>query len=488
MYYYVYRQTSKITDVTGLIPIKNTTGLTWTDVIFNNITYFYVIVAGNLDYNSSISNCENVTVVLYPPTNVPTLASISPSEDNDGIIELNWTNCINTLYYYIYRDTTIITDVSHLTPIAIVGQTSYVDILSVNGTMFYSIVAANPTHNSSVSNCQNVTVILYPTISTPILNTMPSSNYDGLVTISWSYTSDTVSYYIYRDTSFIINVSALVPILRISAPQLEYTDVVYFYAVVAGNPSHNSSVSNCRSVIVILYPIPTVPNLYPIIDSDNGKVFLNWSSAINTINYYIYRDTVAILDPTGLRPIGVTSQTFYWDTLDQNGTYYYVIVASNPSHNSSASNYHSVNVVVFLPTNEPGKFHWYIVIVIIVGAVVAVLYVRVGRQKKEFPLEQKFSKVQIQELRANLRNVKSVQEKIQLLKENAILLSTIFELQDTELSEYFGQYFTSPPIHLIEFLQRLDASLEDKREILKEFNNLTAEQQKEFLDELPEFT
>ncbi|MHA1130014.1 MAG: NosD domain-containing protein, partial [Candidatus Helarchaeota archaeon] len=491
-YYYVYRQTSKITDVTGLIPIKNTTGLTWTDVIFNNITYFYVIVAGNLDYNSSISNCENVTVVLYPPTNVPTLASISPSEDNDGIIELNWTNCINTLYYYIYRDTTIITDVSHLTPIAIVGQTSYVDILSVNGTMFYSIVAANPTHNSSVSNCQNVTVILYPTISTPILNTMPSSNYDGLVTISWSYTSDTVSYYIYRDTSFIINVSALVPILRISAPQLEYTDVVsanitYFYAVVAGNPSHNSSVSNCRSVIVILYPIPTVPNLYPIIDSDNGKVFLNWSSAINTINYYIYRDTVAILDPTGLRPIGVTSQTFYWDTLDQNGTYYYVIVASNPSHNSSASNYHSVNVVVFLPTNEPGKFHWYIVIVIIVGAVVAVLYVRVGRQKKEFPLEQKFSKVQIQELRANLRNVKSVQEKIQLLKENAILLSTIFELQDTELSEYFGQYFTSPPIHLIEFLQRLDASLEDKREILKEFNNLTAEQQKEFLDELPEF-
>jgi len=209
-----------------LIPIKNTTGLTWTDVIFNNITYFYVIVAGNLDYNSSISNCENVTVVLYPPTNVPTLASISPSEDNDGIIELNWTNCINTLYYYIYRDTTIITDVSHLTPIAIVGQTSYVDILSVNGTMFYSIVAANPTHNSSVSNCQNVTVILYPTISTPILNTMPSSNYDGLVTISWSYTSDTVSYYIYRDTSFIINVSALVPILRISAPQLEYTDVI----------------------------------------------------------------------------------------------------------------------------------------------------------------------------------------------------------------------------------------------------------------------
>ncbi|MHA1426062.1 MAG: NosD domain-containing protein [Candidatus Helarchaeota archaeon] len=490
--YYIYRNTSTIVDINGLLPIAVTAGSNYIDVVSINITYYYVVIAGNPDYNSSISNCVNITVILYPTPETPTLSKIIPSEDNDGTVELNWADCNYTIRYYVYRDTQKITDVSNLVPIAILEQSNYTDFLSGNGTYFYVVVASNPSYNGTFSNCQNVTVILYPTILTPILYPMVTTDYDGVITISWSYRADTINYYVYRESFPILNATVLVPIARVDAPQLNFTDTIsenktLFYAVVAGNPSHNSSVSNSRSVTVIIYPLPSSPNLFPINVSNNGIVSLNWSDSINTVRYYVYRDTSPIINVTGLTPIGVTTQSYYIDVLTSNGTYFYAIVAENPSHKSLVSNSVSVEVVIYPSPTEHSRFPWYILIIVAACAVISVLYVQKRRGgKTQIDLEQKFSKIQIQEIKERLRNVKSVQEKIQLLKENAIPLSAVSDLQDAKLMEYFEQYFASLPIQLIEFLQRLNAPLEDKLEIITEYKNLSGNLKQEFLEELNE--
>ncbi|MFX1296177.1 MAG: Heimdall-CTERM domain-containing surface protein [Promethearchaeota archaeon] len=48
--------------MTGLTPIASVSESKYTDIIATNRIYYYVIVARNAIGNSSISNCESVTV------------------------------------------------------------------------------------------------------------------------------------------------------------------------------------------------------------------------------------------------------------------------------------------------------------------------------------------------------------------------------------------------------------------------------------------
>lgn len=494
--YYIYRNTSVITDISALTPLAVTSGGNYIDVVYTNITYYYVVVAGNPDHNSTISNNVNTTIILYPSPGIPTLDSINPSVDYDGAISLNWEDCINTINYYIYRETQNITTITGLTPITITDQSSYVDSISLNGTYYYVVLAGNPTLNSSItSNCVNVSVIMYPTILTPILNPLKTSSYDGLVTLTWSGMANTVNYYIYRETSYITNITGLIPVGMVLAPQLSYTNVVvangtFFYVVVAGNPSHNSSISNSRSVTVTLYPPPSVPSLYPINGSNNGIVSLNWSNTVNTVRYYIYRDNSEIFDVSGLTPLAITSQSRFIDnTITINGTYFYAIVAGNPSYNSTISNSMSVDVVIYL-SPEPGTDDdWlWIVIIIVVAAVASVttLYVfRMRSKSRVAPItSSKSSKMVLGEVRRQLKDASSSDQKLRVLQDNGISIETIPELYDETLNKLISQHFTTPPIKLLEFLQRADMLIQDKLEIIQEFNNLSETKKKEFLDEL----
>jgi hypothetical protein len=65
--YFIYRNTSCITAINSLTPIKSTPYSNYTDSIEISGNYSYVIVAGNPLKNSSISNCINVTVKISSP-------------------------------------------------------------------------------------------------------------------------------------------------------------------------------------------------------------------------------------------------------------------------------------------------------------------------------------------------------------------------------------------------------------------------------------
>ncbi|HUY00661.1 MAG TPA: hypothetical protein VMV49_13965, partial [Candidatus Deferrimicrobium sp.] len=107
--------------------------------------------------NSSISNCENITVVI-PLDSSPFLCPILPEIDEDGIVEVKWSQVTKATRYYLFRDTSYILSIEGLTPIAVVTGTNYTDHLAVNAVYCYAVVAGDGWVNSSVSNCQYVLV------------------------------------------------------------------------------------------------------------------------------------------------------------------------------------------------------------------------------------------------------------------------------------------------------------------------------------------
>jgi parallel beta-helix repeat protein len=357
--YYVYRDVSNITDVSFLTPIAVVTGTNYTDILSVDGTYYYVIVSGNNRFNSSHSNCENVTLIKYYPVSIPILDPISPSLDYDGVITLNWSGAENATIYYIYRDTSPITDISSLSPIDTTVDFYYQDTISIDDTYYFVIVASNLGYNSSISNCENVSVEIYYPVATPLLSPiLPDPDYDGIINLEWGDLANATFYYVYRDTTFISNISGLVPTANIT--QSNYTDIVlnndtYYYIIIGGNKAYNSSISNCENVTVEIYPIPETPYLEDIIPTTNyyGNVKLNWTDTANTSLYYIYRSTTFITDITGLTPIITVADSNYTDYIFVDGIYYYAIVATNIGRNGSVSNIQNVTIELYYPVDVP---------------------------------------------------------------------------------------------------------------------------------------
>jgi hypothetical protein len=249
--YYLYQDTAPITDVEGRLPCAATPITNYTDTLFSNGIYFYAIVASTDLINGSLSNCENITVAL--PLAAPHLSPIVPNPDSDGIIQLNWNAVAGATQYYLYRNTSAITALDSLCPIRMVTANGSVELLAIGGTYYYAIVAGNAWVNSSLSNCENVTVSLVPNLpSPPMLSPIsPNPDADGLIQLEWTNVTGATSYYVFRSSANITSVSGLAPLAAVS--QCGYQDRLvrngtYYYAIVTGNLTGNSSISNCESV------------------------------------------------------------------------------------------------------------------------------------------------------------------------------------------------------------------------------------------------
>jgi hypothetical protein len=104
--------------------------------------------------------------------------------------------------------------------------------------------------------------------------------------------------------------------------------------------------------------VPDAPVLNVIEEpSPSGDVILTWNFVEEATNYIIYRSLSPITDVSGL-PAIITGllDTTYQDTVASNGTYYYVVVATNIAGNSPISNCESVVVAIdpyAVPPNAP---------------------------------------------------------------------------------------------------------------------------------------
>ncbi len=181
----------------------------------------------------------------------------------------------------------------------------------------------------------------------------PVVSLDGKVTIVWDAIEGSTLYYIYRDLKPITLVNQLTPIAIVDACWFTETILAngtYYYGVMAGNWHYNGTVSAAELAIVSLSISPTV--LMPVMPGTNihGKIFLNWVAVESATSFYVYRQGSPIVSVAGLVPVARVPGTSFIDTVIENGTWYYVIVASSAFGNSTLSNCEHVDVML-VPVN-----------------------------------------------------------------------------------------------------------------------------------------
>ncbi|HME53343.1 MAG TPA: fibronectin type III domain-containing protein [Candidatus Lokiarchaeia archaeon] len=187
------------------------------------------------------------------------------------------------------------------------------------------------------------------------------------INLSWSYVNGAEGYYIYFsqypiNNSNIKNLTASAETIapRTNFPYFLPVNGTYYFAVVANNSNGMSPPSNCQSVRVIRYP-PKAPTLSVISPNPNklGNVTLSWTSVPFVQFYVVYESNSSINDAN------ITKYQYHknwWGVLgtsitdiEPNGTYFYVVVASNNTGSSACSNCRSVTVAA-PPTTVPHLF------------------------------------------------------------------------------------------------------------------------------------
>ncbi|WP_371806276.1 Loki-CTERM sorting domain-containing protein [Candidatus Lokiarchaeum ossiferum] len=365
--YYLYRDDAPISDVSGLEPITIQSYTSYNERLTDNGTYYYCVVPYNGIEFGKLSVCQSVEVVILPfVERCPTLKNLNWNDDDYGRVSLSWKGVYEADFYLIYRDTIEIVDYSNLESTALVQHYdeddtsfSFVDILEENGTYYYAVIGVQDEEHSLMSNCENVTVTIIPFSerSSNYFDVYPSNSEDGDVSIQWDYVMDAQSYYLYRDTKDIGDYSLLDPIARV---QPNYRDEMYFYwydtleengtyyyCVVPFNGVEFGQPSICDSVEVNIIPFTEkTPQLYSIYwdEKDYEGIQLAWKSVEGANQYLIYRNTTEISSIVGMEPVGFSENSRFTDYVPANGSYYYVILASDGFHTSRISNCESVTV------------------------------------------------------------------------------------------------------------------------------------------------
>jgi len=98
---------------------------------------------------------------------------------------------------------------------------------------------------------------------------------------------------------------------------------------------------------------PVAPEFFPIIPSlsETGNISLNWMDVNGAETYYLFRETSYFSSLETLDALIKLTDTHYMDEIENNGTYYYAIVAGNDYGNSSLSNVEYVQVEISDPSS-----------------------------------------------------------------------------------------------------------------------------------------
>ncbi|MCK5410130.1 MAG: hypothetical protein KAJ30_07680, partial [Candidatus Heimdallarchaeota archaeon] len=205
------------------------------------------------------------------------------------------------------------------------------------------------------------------------------------VYLDWNNILEATTYHVYRSTSYIWSVNNLIPNTSVSSSEYIDTlasDGIYYYVIVAENLAGNGSHSNCQYVEVkfpvIEDPFIEDPELSPLLPNPTelSSISLIWDDVDGATEYYIYRSVSYIWSVEGLTAIATVISTSYVDSIPSEGTYFYVVVASDGVMNSTHSN--CEYIVYKLPT-----LHEYIILSsLIIGLPIFLFAITRIRKKK----------------------------------------------------------------------------------------------------------
>ncbi len=90
----------------------------------------------------------------------PILSPISPNPSTSAKVNLDWNDAGGAIDYDVFRSNTLIISISGMIPLTRVSTSSFQDTVNTSGIYYYVIVATNLEGNSSLSNCENVSITI----------------------------------------------------------------------------------------------------------------------------------------------------------------------------------------------------------------------------------------------------------------------------------------------------------------------------------------
>ena len=106
----------------------------------------------------------------------PVLNSITPNPNTTGSITISWNPVTGATSYNLYQYTSLITNINNSVILAgNTGSTSMVKTLSI-GIYYFVVTAVNSSGESSISNCQEVNVVISSGSSLTTINLAPGSS------------------------------------------------------------------------------------------------------------------------------------------------------------------------------------------------------------------------------------------------------------------------------------------------------------------------
>lgn len=143
-----------------------------------------------------------------------------------------------------------------------------------------------------------------------------------------------------------------------------------------------------EDALILKYVQPPIAPLLAAIASPSttGNLVLSWSAISSADNYSVYRSTSLITTVASLMPIALgLTVTTYADNGLANGTYYYVVIATNTIGNSPVSNCESVTVAIPGSSGSgipgPPGVPGYMIPVIMAGVAAGIILVTLKHRK-----------------------------------------------------------------------------------------------------------
>jgi fibronectin type 3 domain-containing protein len=332
--YSIYRGTSAGSESA----LATSTSLSYTDSnVAAGTTYYYVVKAVNSVSTSAASNEASCTIPSVAPS-APTSLSATLTA---GKVALTWNAPSSSgsspiTSYSVYRGTN-----SALTNQVLIGTSSttgYSDMISSEGTYYYTVKAVSSVGPSAPST--SISVVIKPAVTVPgTVSGLTAVGTSEQVSLKWSAPSNGGSaitgYNIYRGWS-----SGYETLVTTVGPVTSYTNgwltngVTYYFRVAAvnavGTGAMGAEVFATPHVSTTGVP-GTVTGLSATATGSSGVIKLTWSAPSNggsaITGYNIYRSWSSGSE-TLVATVGpVTSYTNTWLT---NGvTYYFKVAAIN---------------------------------------------------------------------------------------------------------------------------------------------------------------
>ena len=124
---------------------------------------------------------------------------------------------------------------------------------------------------------------------------------------------------------------------------------------------------------------PQAPFIQDIVPNptESSSVTLLWHAVPGAISYKVYRGDLYIYDVNGMTELDSTGSSFYFDTLGDEGIYYYVVVAENRFGLSYVSN------CVFVDFKLPSLSEKFIGLILLFATFAIAIPIVVTKSKKK---------------------------------------------------------------------------------------------------------